>query len=184
MRPSKDWYVLLLLWSGTIERAAHYLRGVRSATLGERGPLCVVSGLGWVENPAHRERNKSLEGLLGLPQRVLRPDEHPITTAERETREETGLIVRVTDFFGIWLGVYDVPDDPEPPKRLMNVVYLAGPVGGELTSTPEAPQAKWFQPDEIPMDRVYPEKHFAFEAWRSTVPLGKKVWLPDRPRHS
>jgi hypothetical protein len=51
-------------------------------------------------------------------------------------------VVRVTDFFGIWLGDYDVPSDPEPPKRLMNIVYLAEPVEGELAASPEAPRAR------------------------------------------
>lgn len=107
-------------------------------------------------------------GLWDSPSGFCEPDEHPIETAERETLEETGLEVKVRAFLGIWLGHYDVPAGPEPPKRLMNVVYLADPVGGVLTPTEEAPEAGWFDIDGLP-EPLYPEKQAATEALRTTL---------------
>lgn len=86
----------------------------------------------------------------------------------RETLEETGLEVKVRAFLGIWMGHYDVPSDPEPPKRLMNVVYLADVTGGTLTPTEEAPEADWFDIDDLPTP-LYPEKQAATEALRTLL---------------
>ena len=121
------------------------------------------------------------KGWWDCPSGFCEPGEHPIATAEREMLEETGLVVRVTSFLGIWLGNYDVPADPEPRKALLNVVYLAEPTGGELTPTTEAPESRWFAPGALPWNDLYPEKRPALETWRTTLLSGEPPTLPDHP---
>jgi 8-oxo-dGTP diphosphatase len=112
------------------------------------------------------------KGFWDSPAGFCDPDEHPSDTAVRETLEETGLEVKVTTLLGIWLGHYNVPSDPEPPKRLMNVMYVAEVTGGTLTATEEAPEAAWFDIDDFPAP-LYPEKQAATEALRTLLANGR-----------
>ena len=88
------------------------------------------------------------------------PGEHPVKTAIREVREETGLEIRVTGFLGIWLDDYNEPE--RAPKRTMNAYYHAVPIGSinlyrlstelsgaQFFSTPAIPQAIAF-PGHVP----------------------------------
>lgn len=69
--------------------------------------------------------------------------------AERETREETGLRVRLEGLIGVY-------SDPErdPRGHTVSVVFLAGPHGQSDPSTvqggDDAAQAEWFPLDQPP----------------------------------
>src|SRR4051812_8442086 len=72
--------------------------------------------------------------------------EHPITTAEREVLEETGLRIKVTGFLGMWIDEYgSVPTDA-PRKATLNIYYHATPIGRPriVTSQDEVAEARWF----------------------------------------
>jgi 8-oxo-dGTP diphosphatase len=112
-------------------------------------------------------------------------DEHPISTAERELLEETGLVVRITGLLGMWLDAYD--DDPtrEARKLTLNIYYHAVPVGA-ISLTPDAAEVAdvgWFAADALPSNLAFPH-HIVpvLEAWRRAVLAGATLTpLPDRP---
>jgi ADP-ribose pyrophosphatase YjhB (NUDIX family) len=79
-----------------------------------------------------------------LPAGFLELDETPEECAVRETHEETGLDIRVTDLFGIDIG----RDDPR--ARVVLIVYLAELLGGKMRAGDDASQVGWFGPEDLP----------------------------------
>ena len=98
------------------------------------------------------------KGLWGSPGGFCEHGEHPIETAEREVREETGLRVRVTGYLGVW--VEDYADEPGREENdVINVAYyLAEPVGGREDGfdPAEVSELGWFGWDELPDDLAPP----------------------------
>jgi ADP-ribose pyrophosphatase YjhB (NUDIX family) len=62
----------------------------------------------------------------------------------RETREETGLDIQVSELFGVDIG----RDDPR--TRVVLIIYLAELLGGVLQAGDDAAQAGWFGSGELP----------------------------------
>ncbi|MBM2823404.1 MAG: hydrolase [Thermoleophilia bacterium] len=84
--------------------------------------------------------------------------EHPIETAEREVREETGLRVVVTGYIGVWVDEYT--DEPgQGDAEVINVAYYhaaptderEGPVDAN-----EVSEIRWFDWDHVPNDLAPP----------------------------
>lgn len=121
-------------------------------------------------------------GVWDIPGGFCEADEHPITTAAREAREETGVEVEVTGFLGMWLDHYPDPSNPDADVTL-NTYYHA--VAGAEVGAPdpaEASEIGWFAPDELP-EIAFPNHAVAvLAAWREAVRDGRTVTpLPDRP---
>ncbi|KGR77704.1 NUDIX hydrolase [Ureibacillus manganicus] len=64
--------------------------------------------------------------------------------AIRETKEETGIEVEIIKFCGIYQNVN---------RSICNTLFLAKPVGGELTTTPESLEVGFF-PIELALEMV------------------------------
>lgn len=82
-------------------------------------------------------------------------DERFVQTARRETREETGVEVAVTDVLRARITTARDESDPDRPAVVRVMVYFtAEPVGG--TAEPQAGETEavaWF--DELPDDLLY-----------------------------
>ncbi|WP_328294395.1 NUDIX domain-containing protein [Kineococcus sp. NBC_00420] len=93
---------------------------------------------------------RSDNGLWALPGGTQEVGERIATTAERETEEETGYRVRVTDF----IGVYSDPDhviayaDGEVRQQFA-LSFRAELIGGELATSEESPEVRWIEADEL-----------------------------------
>lgn len=128
---------------------------------GRERACCPASGCGQVawENPVPacavvvrrpgqvllcRRSIEPRRGAWGLPAGYMEVDESPETTAVREVREETGLLVQVTDL----VDVLQTLDDPRKPSLL--VVYEAREAGGELLPGDECDELGFFRFDELP----------------------------------
>ncbi len=73
--------------------------------------------------------------------------------AAREVLEETGLIIEVGD--AVWVG--DILDDADPPTYHYTVVdFEATVVGGELSASDDAAEARWVPVDEVRAMRLTP----------------------------
>ncbi len=83
-------------------------------------------------------------GCWYLPAGYVEIDETPDQAALRETREETGLKVKIGKLFGI----YPFEDDPRGKGIL--ILYRAEVVGGRFASTPEISEIGYFSPAAIP----------------------------------
>jgi len=91
-----------------------------------------------------RRAEEPRRGDWCLPAGFMETDETPEECAVRETREETGLDIRITGLFGVDIG----RDDPR--TRVVLIIYLAELLGGELQAGDDASEAGWFGPGELP----------------------------------
>ena len=93
-----------------------------------------------------RRANEPWKGFWYLPAGYVEADETPQIAAERETQEETGLIVRV----GNLIEIYPFDDDPRGNGLL--ILYRAEVCGGELQCSDEASECSYFLASELPSD--------------------------------
>jgi ADP-ribose pyrophosphatase YjhB (NUDIX family) len=122
-------------------------------------------------------------GRWDIPGGFCEADEHPMVTAAREAREETGLEAEVTGFLGMWLDRYPDPSDPDHVVTL-NAYYHAR--AGATVGDPdphETAEIGWFAPDALPPEIAFPHHAEAvLAAWQAAVRGGRTVTpLPDRP---
>ncbi len=89
------------------------------------------------------------QGYWCLPAGFMELDESPQECALRETKEETGLDIRVTKLFGVDIG----RDDPR--AKVVLIVFLAEIVGGELQAGDDASEAGLFGLDELPEEIAF-----------------------------
>ncbi len=144
-------------------------------------PHCPSCGFVFYQNPAPAagaiivEDNRILlvqrsvdprKGDWCIPAGFTEWTEHPQQTAVRELKEETGLDIRLTDLFEMFMGM----DDPRTHALL--ILYLGEIVGGELTAGDDAAEARFFGFDDLP-------ENIAFEAHESALMLYQRRFLND-----
>ena len=74
-----------------------------------------------------------------MPGGIAEEGESLKDAAIRETKEESGIDIEVLKFCGIFQNV---------PKSICNTLFLAKPVGGELTTSPESLEVGFFPIDQ------------------------------------
>lgn len=71
--------------------------------------------------------------------------------AIRETFEETGLRIEVTDLLGIYSSMnYEAKNYPYPKRDYCHVVFMGKITGGSLSNSEETLTAKWFSENQLP----------------------------------
>ena len=84
-----------------------------------------------------------------MPGGAIDPGERPAEAAERETLEETGLVVRVTGLVGVYSNPDVVVVYPDGNRvQVLGVVFRAEAVSGEAGSSAEVSESGWFTADE------------------------------------
>ncbi len=94
-------------------------------------------------------------GWWCIPAGFMEWNEHPSQTAVRELEEETGLKVRLTQFFEVYSG----NDDPRTNALL--ILYLAEIVGGEMRASDDAEEVRFFSFEQLPRDIAFQAHHQA-----------------------
>jgi len=135
-----------------------------------------------------RRAHDPWRGLWCAPSGFCDGLEHPIATAERETREESGIAVRVTGYLGTWISYYAENDAAGTDSdELVSVAYYHAERVGADGATPdpaEVTEARWFAWGELP-ERLAPPSAFPIilAAWRVALRAGTTTSpLPDRAR--
>lgn len=128
-------------------------------------------------------------GRWDLPGGFCDGAEHPVATAVRETKEETGLAVDIVGLLGMWLDVYSPPRAGFPDEVTLNIFYHADLVGPyePVLEAAEASEIRWAGPDQLPSleELAFPRQLGpVLDGWRRVVTegLARRTWLPDDPR--
>ena len=103
-------------------------------------------------------------GKWHMPAGYVEVDEEPSLAAEREAREETGLIVRAGNLVDCYL------DTQDPRGNVIFLLYEAAIIDGSLTLSKETQSVKFFSPHEIqslPLAGMSSEKEIV--DWLKTV---------------
>ena len=108
-----------------------------------------------------RRNIEPYQGHWGLPAGYQEVDETIETTAVREVREETGLVVRLTGL----VDVLTTPDDPRKPSIL--VVYAAQEVAGELEPGSDCSEVAWVSLDALPRDLAFANNRLVLQRLRT-----------------
>ena len=94
-----------------------------------------------------RRRDDPGAGLWDIPGGFVEEPEHPLDALRRELREETGLEIEPTAFFGIWMQPYD-------DRNVMSLTWLATPAGGEERAGDDLVELRWFAAGRAPRRRT------------------------------
>jgi ADP-ribose pyrophosphatase YjhB (NUDIX family) len=102
-----------------------------------------------------------------LPCGWVEPGESPAQTAVRETKEETGLEVRVVQLIDVFTRL---PNIGYGPHTAVAVVYLCEIVGGRLELSHEHTAARYWNIGEVPAWHELHEQYAkaSFKVWQST----------------
>lgn len=119
-------------------------------------PACGVIVLRGDEVLLAKRAHEPRLGCWGIPAGFMEYGEHPESTAVREAKEETGLVVRLGDVFGVYAG----RDDPRAKAVL--VLYRARIVGGRLSAGDDASEVGFFPLTRLP-------RPIAFRAHREAL---------------
>jgi len=105
-----------------------------------------------------RRAHSPWQGLWCSPGGFCDAGEHPVETAARETREETGLDVEVGDYPGTWVDVY-ADDAGEADAEIINVAYYTATLVRDeppQLDPAEVSEIGWFGWDELPAELAPP----------------------------
>jgi 8-oxo-dGTP diphosphatase len=86
-------------------------------------------------------------GLWDTPGGFLDEGEDPRVGLRRELREEAGVEIEIGEFFGMYLDRYGRGDDA---PYVLNLVWRALILGGELAAADDVSELAWFPPDALP----------------------------------
>ena len=101
---------------------------------------------------------ESDDGLWSLPGGWVDVGDAPSAAVCREVLEETGLQVKATKLLGIW--DRNQHNHPPYPWHVYKVIFLCEEYGGEITTSYESLDVKFFDINELPelsLTRIVPE---------------------------
>lgn len=116
-------------------------------------PVCPLVGVGGLikrgdEIVLVKRENEPEKGLWSIPGGLLELGETLQNGAKRETKEETGLDVKIDRLIDVFDNiVFD--DDGRVCYHYVLVDYLCHPVGGELKAATDAGAIQWINMKEI-----------------------------------
>ena len=95
-----------------------------------------------------RRKSEPYAGRWDMPGGFLEEGEDPLQAIRRELAEETGLEVEPEHFVGTFVDDYG---DPEGGS-VLNLVWNAKVVRGEMAADDDVSELRWFTPQELPAE--------------------------------
>ncbi len=127
-------------YSSTLDLPAAEVRARLAAELGHATPKVGADAAVFDERHRLLLVRRSDDSRWGLPCGWVEPDETPAETAVRETLEETGLEIRITELVG---AVHRHPSERNGPHAVISVLFLARVTGGEIRTSEETPEVAY-----------------------------------------
>jgi len=75
----------------------------------------------------------------------LKYGEDPIIGVQRETKEETGLKIKILDILGIYTDIYG-----EGGEKTFNINYIGKIVSGKMKASDDVAELEWFPISKLP----------------------------------
>ncbi|MGD1993869.1 MAG: NUDIX domain-containing protein [Anaerolineae bacterium] len=113
-----------------------------------------------------KRRVSPFRGHWDIPGGFLEPAEHPELGAVREVREETGLEVALTAFFGFYVDQYVYQ---ERAVVTLNTYFLGQVVGGHAQARDDAVEVGWFSPQALPSRMAFAHVRQVLADWTERV---------------
>lgn len=112
-------------------------------------------------------QRRSDNGKWGVPGGGIEPGEHPAQAAVRETYEETGMRVEVTDLVGVFGGKEQIKAYPNGDVfAYIAISFACKVIGGEIDPDPdETLEARWWDVDALP-ENFSEVHHKRLDVWR------------------
>ena len=103
-------------------------------------------------------------GKFDLPGGFVEEGEHPLECLHRELREEAGIGLRDTEFFGVFTDWYGVG---KRQVSTLNLYWSARIADGTPTPADDVAELRFFAPDEVPSDELaFDHLPDVISAWR------------------
>lgn len=111
-----------------------------------------------------RRERAPYKGYWDIPGGFVEAGEDPPKAAARETREETGISVKIDGIVGAYRGLYKESGGDE---HTFNVYFAAHAVGGREKAGDDAAELRWFALGALPKRIAFPShSRAAIRAWR------------------
>jgi 8-oxo-dGTP pyrophosphatase MutT (NUDIX family) len=99
--------------------------------------------------------------LWTIPTGGLKKGETATECGIRECREETGVEIEITGLVGVFTTpdhviVYEKGGKIDEVRQPVNICLHARPIGGALTTTPEASEVRWVDPSDLHTYDIHP----------------------------
>ncbi|RJQ55217.1 MAG: NUDIX domain-containing protein [Nitrospiraceae bacterium] len=103
---------------------------------------------------------RSDNGLWGLSGGAIDPGETILNAAIREVKEETNLVIKIIGIIGIYSDPADgrivtYPDNGDV-RHLVDVIFTAEIISGEMKKSHESIELRFFNPDSLPSEIAPP----------------------------
>lgn len=129
------------------------IQRIFSQNLGYMTPLAVANAA--VIDPEGRVMliRRADNGLWALPGGACDVGETPAQSAAREVWEESGYVVEITRFLGVFDERYN---GGESGRHLYVLLFAAAPVRGQARISSETTDVRWFAWEELPWGELSP----------------------------
>ena len=145
-----------------------YLVCVKCTFVNYRNPRPTVTALVLHQNKLllTRRARPPYKRWWDLPGGFVDRNELPKEAILRELKEETGLEIRIKEFFGIYSGTYFSPSDS---YHILSIVYIAEGSDVSLQAFDDVCESRWFSKDELP-------SRIAFDSNKKIIKDFLKIW--------
>ncbi|MGV9676360.1 NUDIX hydrolase [Nocardia sp. NPDC003482] len=119
----------------------------------------VVAATAFVRNDRNQVLliQRSDNGLWAIPGGGQDFGEYIAETAVRETREETGIEIRVTGLVGLYTDPHHLMAYTNGEVRQQfSICFRAEPIGGQLHTSPESPSVRWVSQQDLDSFEIHP----------------------------
>lgn len=142
----------------------NYIENLRSMVGHEKVIMVIAGAFVFDADDRLLLQQRSDTGVWGLPGGFMEMDENVQDTARREVFEETGLLLKELELFGIYSGPkYDKIFENGDQVAMVQIIFTCRDYDGQLVEqNEESLHNKFYKPEEFP-ENLFPDHRAFFE---------------------